>query len=82
MYEIESNRIYWWLINLVIVYSKHLFNAITEILPVFYLYDWQIYITFSLLFILKLCNPNGWKFYMQFKYINMKIMLKYFVPVF
>lgn len=28
---------------------------------------------------LKLCNPNGWKSYMQLKYINLKSILKYFL---
>lgn len=33
-------------------------------------------------FILKLCNPNGWTFYMQLKYINITFMPKYFLSGF
>ncbi len=36
------------------------------------------HIAFISLFRLKLCNPNKWMFYMQFKYINLKFRTKYF----
>ena len=32
-------------------------------------------------FMLKLCNPNGWKFYMQFKYINLMFRHNFFLSV-
>jgi len=30
-------------------------------------------------FMLKLCHPNGWKFYMQFSFINLPFKSRYFL---